>query len=154
MNWVVICTSCGNSYVQEAGKSLPEMCSVCSEKGKGEKKKLLEKGQKRKEILSVSTSEVANRNIVKTLGLVSHEHIFGLSVGKMGLEKFNKVNAPSWAEKISEGRELSIRAIEDETVDRGGNAIVGVDIAYQLLGIHHDMVMLLVGAKGTAVLVN
>jgi uncharacterized protein YbjQ (UPF0145 family) len=154
MNWVVVCTSCGNSYIQDAGKSLPEMCSFCSEKRKSEKKKILEKGQKRKEILSVSTSEVANRNIMKTLGLVSHEHIFGLSLGNMGVEKFNMVNAPSWAEKVSEGRELSIRAIEDETADRGGNAIVGVDITYELLGIHHDMVMLLVGAMGTAVVVD
>ena len=133
---------------------MPEICSVCSEKGKDEKNRILEKEQKRKEILTVSTSEVANRTIVNTLGLVSHEHIFGLPMGKIGLEKFNKVTAPSWAEKISEGRDLSIRAIEDETVDRGGNAIVGVNITYELLGVHHDMVMMLVGAKGTGVVVD
>jgi uncharacterized protein YbjQ (UPF0145 family) len=33
----------------------------------------------------------------------------------------------------------------------GGNAVVGVEIVYRVLGAHNDMVMLLVGATGTAV---
>jgi len=33
MNWVVSFTLCGSSYVYESGQGLPDMCSVCSEKG-------------------------------------------------------------------------------------------------------------------------
>ena len=154
MNWVVSCTLCGSSYVYESGQGLPDMCPVCYEKGKKEVKKFLEKEQKRKEIVTISTPEFANRKIVKTLGMVSHEHIFGVGLVKeLDLAKFNGGIAISWAEKVHSGRDLAIKSIEDETIELGGNAVVGVDIVYKVLGSHNDMVMLLVGAKGTAVVV-
>jgi len=154
MNWVVSCTLCGSSYVYESGQGLPDMCPVCYEKGKKEVKKFLEKEQKRKEIISITIPEFANRKIVKTLGIVSHEHIFGVGlVRELDLAKFNGGIALSWAEKVHSGRELAIKSIEDEAIELGGNAVVGVEIIYQILGSHNDMVMLLVGAKGTAVMV-
>ena len=47
-----------------------------------------------------------------------------------------------------------MKSIEDEAIELGGNAVVGVEIVYKVLGSHNDMVMLLVGAKGTAVVVD
>jgi len=86
--------------------------------------------------------------------MVSHEHIFGVGLVKeLDLAKFNGGIAISWAEKVHGGRDLAIKSIEDETIELGGNAVVGVDIVYKVLGAHNDMVMLLVGAKGTAVVV-
>ena len=155
MNWVVSCTSCGSSYVYESGQGLPEICPACSEKRKKEVRKFLEKEQKRKEIITINTSEFANRKIVKTLGIVSHEYIFGVSLVKeVDLKKFNGGIALSWADKIKSGRDLSIRSIEDEAIELGGNAVIGVDVTYQVLGTHNDMVMWLVAAKGTAVVVD
>ena len=154
MNWVVSCTLCGSSYVYQSGQGLPDMCPVCYEKGKKEVKKFLEKEQKRKEIVSISTLEFANRKILKTLGIVSYEHIFGVGLVKeLDLAKFNGGIAISWTEKIRSGRDLAIKSIEDEAIELGGNAVVGVDIIYKVLGAHNDMVMMLVGAKGTAVVV-
>jgi len=125
-----------------------------SKKGK-RGKKLLEKEQKRKEIVSISTPEFVNRKILKTLGIVSHEHIFGVGLVKeLDLAKFNGGIAISWTEKVHSGRDLAIKSIEDEAIEVGGNAVVGVEIVYKVLGAHNDMVMLLVGAKGTAVLVD
>ena len=155
MNWVVSCTSCGSSYVYESGQGLPDICSACSEKRKKEVKKFLEKEQKRKEIVSINTTEFANRKINKTLGMVSHEHIFGVSLVKeLDLEKFNGGIALSWAEKLRSGRDLTIRSIEDEAIEMGGNGVIGVNVTYKILGNHNDMVMWLVAAKGTAVVVN
>jgi uncharacterized protein YbjQ (UPF0145 family) len=155
MNWVVSCTRCGSSYVYESGQGLPDICSACFEKGKKEVKKFLEKEQKRKEIISISTPEFANRKIVKTLGIVSNEHIFGVGLVKeLDLAKFNGGIAISWAEKVHSGRDLAIKSIEDEAIELGGNAVVGLEIVYKVLGAHNDMVMLLVGAKGTAVVVD
>ncbi len=155
MNWVVSCTLCGSSYVYQSGQGLPDVCSICSEKGKKEVKKFLEKEQKRKEIVSISTLEFPNRKIMKTLGIVTHEHIFGVGLVKeLDLAKFNGGISISWAEKVHGGRDLVIKSIEDEAIELGGNAVVGVEIVYQVLGAHNDMVMLLVGAKGTAVVVD
>jgi uncharacterized protein YbjQ (UPF0145 family) len=155
MNWVVTCSLCGSSYVYESGQGLPEICSSCSEKGKKEVRKFLEKEQKRKEIVAIGSSEFADRKILKTLGLVSHEQVFGMSLVKeMTLEQFNGGTAVSWTEKVRNVRDLVIRFIKDEAIELGGNAVTGVDLAYEVLGMHHDLVMVLVGAKGTAVLVE
>jgi uncharacterized protein YbjQ (UPF0145 family) len=155
MNWVVTCTLCGSSNVYESGQGLPDVCGVCYERGKKEVRKFLEKEQKRKEIVSISTGEFAHRKFVKTLGIVSHEHIFGVGLVKeLDLAKFNGGIALSWMEKVESGRDLVIKSVEDKAIELGGNAVVGVDIVYKVLGAHNDMVMLLVGAKGTAVVVD
>jgi len=153
MNWVVYCTSCGSSYVYESGQDLPEMCALCSNRERKEGKKLV-KEKKKKEIVAISTSEFKNRKVVKTLGIVSHEHIFGISLDGADLRKFNREVAVSWAEKVNEGKDLAISSIEDETVELGGNAVVGVDLTYNVLGTHSGIVMMLVATKGTAVVVE
>lgn len=130
------------------------MSRLFRKRGK-EVKKFLEKEQKRKEIVSISTPEFVNRKILKTLGIVSHEHIFGVGLAKeLDLAKFNGGIIISWTEKVHSGRDLAIKSIEDEAIELGGNAVVGVEIVYKVLGAHNDMVMLLVGAKGTAVVVD
>jgi uncharacterized protein YbjQ (UPF0145 family) len=123
----------------------------------GEKRgeKVLEKEQKRKEIVPISTPEFTNRKIVKTLGIVPREHIFGVGLVKeLDLGKFNGGISISWAEKVHTGKDLALRSIEDEAIELGGNAVVGVEIVYKVLGSHNDTVMLFVRAKGTAVVVD
>ena len=154
MNWVVSCSSCGNSYVYQSGQGLPEMCPLCSNKERKEGKKLLKRDRKKSEIVAISTSEFKNRKVVKTLGIVSHEHIFGANLNGADLKKFNREIAVSWAEKVNDGRDLAISSIEDKTIELGGNAVVGVDITYNVLGTHNGIVMMLVAAKGTAVVIE
>lgn len=155
MNWVVSCSACGSSYVYESGQGLPDICRACSEKSKKEVKKFLEKEQKRKEIVAIHSSDFGSRKIARTLGMVTHEHIFGVGlVQDLDLKRFNGGVSISWAEKVKSGRDLCIRSIEDEAIELGGNAVIGVDVNYQVLGTHNDMVMWLVVAKGTAVVVD
>jgi uncharacterized protein YbjQ (UPF0145 family) len=155
MNWVVRCTICGSSFVYESGQGLPDLCSVCSERKNKEVKEFLDKANKRKAIISVNTNELRERKIVKTLGIVSHEHIFGVGLIKdLDLQKFNGGVALSWEEKINNGRDLSIRYLEDEAIELGGNGVVGVDVGFRVLGIHNDMMMMLVSAQGTAVVLE
>jgi len=154
MNWVVSCTVCGSSYVYESGQGLPEMCPICSKKEKKEGKKVSEREGKGKGIISISTPEFKNRKILKTLGIVSHEQILGITLDGSDPKKFSKAVVSSWAEKVNNGRDLAISAIEDKAVELGGNAVVGVDIMYNVLGIHQGIVMMLVAAKGTAVVVE
>lgn len=154
MNWVVYCISCGSSFVYESGQGLPEMCPLCSDRERKEAKKLPKRDKKRKEIVAISTSEFKNRKVVKTLGIVSHEHIFGINLDGADMRRFNREVAVSWAEKVNEGRDLAINSIEDKTAEMGGNAVVGVDITYNVLETQSGIVMMLVVAKGTAVVVE
>jgi len=68
------CTLCASSYVYESGQD----CLICAPfvtKREKRGKKIFRKEQKRKEIVTISTPEFANRKIIKTLGIVSYEHI-------------------------------------------------------------------------------
>jgi uncharacterized protein YbjQ (UPF0145 family) len=154
MNWVVYCPLCGSSYVYGSGQGLPEMCPLCASRERREEKKPAKRDKKKSEIVAISTSEFKNRKVVKTLGIVSHEHIFGVNLDGADLKKFNKEIAVSWAERVNDGRDLAISSIEDKTIELGGNAVVGVDITYSVLGTHSGIVMMLVAAKGTAVVVE
>jgi len=130
------------------------MCPLCFSKERKDEKKLLRKERKKKEIVAISTSEFKNRKVVKTLGIVSHEHIFGINLDGADLRKFNREVATAWAEKVNEGRNLAISSIEDRTGELGGNAVVGVDITYNVIGTHSSIVMMLVAENGTAVVVE
>ena len=154
MNWVVYCTVCGSSYVYASGQDLPEMCPLCSNRERKEGKKVLRREKKGKEVVAISTSEFKNRKVIKTLGIVSHEHIFGINLDGADLRKFNREVAVSWAEKVNEERDLAISSIEDKTFELGGNGVVGVDVTYNVLGTYSGIVMMLVAAKGTAVVVE
>ena len=155
MNWVVTCNLCGSSYVYASGVGLPDLCPTCSEKGKKESKKFLEKEKKRKEISAFSLSEIPDRKAVKTLGLVSHEEIIGTGLTKeLDLEKFRGGMALDWTERVRAAKEFSLRAIKDEALELGGNAILGVELIYRVLGTYNDTMIMLVGVRGTAVLLE
>jgi uncharacterized protein YbjQ (UPF0145 family) len=155
MNWVVTCNSCGSSYVYESGQGLPDLCKVCSEKGKKEAKKFLEKEKRRQEIVAFSLLGLPDRKITKTLGLVSHEEITGVGLTRdLDPETFKGGMALSWAQKVKDAKDFSLRAIRDEALELGGNAILGVEFSYHVLGIHNDMMILMVSTRGTAVLLS
>ena len=154
MNWLRYCTSCGRAYVCESGQALPEKCSFCSDNDGKDSKRLLKRDLKRSEIVAISTSEFKNRKVVKTLGIVSREHILGLNLDGADLNKFNREVALSWAKKINDGRDLAISSIQDKAFELGGNAIIGVDVNYNILGSHNGILMMLIVAKGTAVVVE
>ena len=152
MNWIVTCNLCGSSYVYASGQGLPDLCPVCTEKGKKEAKKFLDKEKRRKEVVAFTLRELPDREVKKTLSLVSHVEILGVGLGREpDLEKFRGGAALAWTEKVRSAKELCLRAIKDEALELGGNAILGAEFTYQALGAFGDIVILLVGAKGTAV---
>jgi uncharacterized protein YbjQ (UPF0145 family) len=152
VSWVVTCTQCGKSAVYESGGGTPDVCPACAEKGKKEVKRFLEKEQKRRDIIAVGSAEVGPRKIKGVHGVVSDERIFGMGLARdLDLDKFNGGIALTWTEKIKKARELCIRSLEDEAIERGANAVVGIDLCYEALGTHNGMLMILVAAKGTAV---
>jgi uncharacterized protein YbjQ (UPF0145 family) len=155
MSWFVTCSQCGKSVVYESGQKIPELCPACAETVKKEAKRFLEKEERRKEMIAVGVPEIQERRIVKTLGLVCDEQIFGMGLpNDATLEKFNGGIALTWAERVRRARETSIRSILAEAIEKGGNGVVGISLTYEVLGYEQDMVMVLVAARGTAVVVE
>ena len=58
----------------------------------------------------------------------------------------------TYEEELSNARVTALRELEDRAAALGANAVVGVDIDYEVLG--SDNGMLMVTASGTAVVVE
>ncbi len=78
--------------------------------------------------------ELPDRKITKTLSLVSHEEIIGVGLTRdLDLETFKGGMALTWAEKVKSAKDFSLRAIRDEALELGGNAILGVEFIISCL---------------------
>ena len=58
----------------------------------------------------------------------------------------------SYEKELSQAREIAMREIEEEAAKIGANAVVGIDIDYEVVGQGSSMLM--VSVSGTAVLVE
>lgn len=65
-----------------------------------------------------------------------------------GLTDFVGGRSSTYESKFAEARETALQELE-EAQRKGANAVVGIDIDYQVLGAHNGMLM--VTATGTAV---
>ena len=58
----------------------------------------------------------------------------------------------SYEEELTHAREQALAELEQRAMERGANAVVGIDIDYEVLGADNGMLM--VTASGTAVIVE
>ena len=93
--------------------------------------------------------------MVKSLGLVMTEQVVGFKISEeLDLSKFNGGMALSLEDKLMKGREWAIRTLSDDALAMGGNGLVDIDVRYESLGVKEEVLMVLVYARGTAVLVE
>lgn len=106
-------------------------------------------------MISTTTPSVEGRRIVEYKGIVFGEVINGVNFIKdftAGLTNFFGGRSGSYEGELIEARESAIREMEKRARAMGANAIVGVDIDYEVLGQGNNMLM--VTASGTAVVVE
>jgi len=139
MEWTVKCKFCHNSFTFEGGDALPDSCPSCTKKATPDVLQFFESQKKRSEFVAVSTPEVYSRQVVKSLGVVTTEQVVGFKI---------------FADKLIKGREWAMRTITDDALAMGANGLVGIDIRYESLGVKEEVLMVLVYAKGTAVIVE
>ena len=58
----------------------------------------------------------------------------------------------SYEDELLQAREEALREMEERAAQKGANAVIGVDIDYEVLGADNGMLM--VTASGTAVVVR
>jgi uncharacterized protein YbjQ (UPF0145 family) len=98
---------------------------------------------------------VGGKKVIKSLGLVTTEQVVGFKIsGELDLNKFNGGMALALADKLVKGREWVIRTLTDDALAMGANGLVDIDIRYESLGAKEEVLMVLVYAKGTAVMVK
>lgn len=88
-------------------------------------------------------------------GIVFGEVITGVNVLKdfaAGMRNFFGGRSQSYENELTAAREEALREMEERAAQQGANAVIGVDIDYEVLGADNGMLM--VTASGTAVVVR
>ena len=106
-------------------------------------------------MLVTTTPSVEGKKITNYKGIVFGEIISGVNFVKdisAGLRNFFGGRSGAYEGELIEAREAAVREMEQRAAKLGANAVVGVDIDYEVLGQGGNMLM--VTASGTAVIIE
>jgi len=103
---------------------------------------------------AVSPPSLEGKTIVEYLGLVSGEAILGANIFKdifAGIRDIVGGRSAAYEEELREAKHIAIEEMKDQARALDANAVVGVDLDYETIGIGSGGNMLMVSASGTAV---
>jgi len=103
-------------------------------------------------LIITTTPSVDGKRIVEYLGIVSGETIMGANFLRdlaASIVDFVGGRSSAYESKLQEGREIALREMEAQARRLGADAVVGVDIDYEVVGSGGSMLMVTV--SGTAV---
>jgi uncharacterized protein YbjQ (UPF0145 family) len=106
-------------------------------------------------MLTTTTPSIEGQRITKYFGVVTGEAILGANVFKdlfAGLRDIVGGRSATYEAELHRARDLALTEMQDQASRLGANAVVGVDLDYEVLGANNGMLM--VSASGTAVLVE
>ena len=103
-------------------------------------------------MITTTTHTIEGRQIKEYIGLVTGEAIMGANVFRdfmAGITDLIGGRSDAYESKLADARETALREMQDIAQQQGANAVVGIDIDYEVLGANNGMLM--VTATGTAV---
>lgn len=106
-------------------------------------------------MITTTTPSVEGKRIVEYKGIVFGEVVSGVNFVRDIAASFSNFlggRSGSYEEELVNARQNALREMEQRAYAMGANAIVGVDIDYEVLGADNGMLM--VTASGTAVVVQ
>lgn len=107
------------------------------------------------DMIVTTTPVIEGRRITEYRGIVVGEAILGANVFRdffAGVTDILGGRSGSYEKSLNEARETALKELEDRARDAGANAVVGVDLDYEVIGKEGSMLM--VSASGTAVTVE
>ena len=105
-------------------------------------------------MIVTTTPSIEGKRVVEYRGIVFGEVISGVNVFKdfaAGLSNFFGGRSGTYEEELATARVTALGELE-RAAALGANAVIGVDIDYEVLG--SDNGMLMVTASGTAVVID
>ena len=105
-------------------------------------------------MILTTTPTVEGKQIVNYHGVVFGEVIAGVNFVRdffAGVRNIVGGRSSSYEEELTQARETALRELEHRAMEKGANAVVGIDLDYEVLGENNGMLM--VTASGTAVTV-
>ena len=102
-----------------------------------------------------TTHSIEGKTITRYCGVVAGEAILGANLFKdlfAGIRDLVGGRSGTYVRELQKARDIALKELEERAHDLGANAIVGVDLDYEVLGQGNGMLM--VSASGTAVIVQ
>lgn len=102
-----------------------------------------------------TTSQLEGRPVVRYLGIVTGEAILGANIFRdlfAGIRDIVGGRSAGYEKELQRARRIALEELEERAAELGANAVIGVDLDYEVLGGGNGMLM--VSASGTAVLVQ
>ncbi|MGX0978026.1 uncharacterized protein YbjQ (UPF0145 family) [Roseovarius sp. MBR-51] len=104
-------------------------------------------------MIVTTTSTIEGRKIVDYRGIVVGEAIMGANIVRDFFAQITDVvggRSDSYESKLREAREVALSELQERAAELGADAVVGVDLDYEVVGDS----MLMVSASGTAVVLD
>ncbi|MEL0438561.1 YbjQ family protein [Phycobacter sp. K97] len=104
-------------------------------------------------MIVTTTNSVEGYQIAEYKGIVVGEAIMGANVVRDVFASITDIvggRSGAYESKLQDARETALAELEDRARAKGANAVVGVDLDYEVVG----QSMLMVSASGTAVLLG
>ena len=106
-------------------------------------------------MIMTTTPTIQGKNIRDYRGIVTGEAIIGANIFKdffAGIRDIVGGRSAAYEGELRNAREMALQELEEAARQQGGNAIVGIDLDYEVVGQGGSMLM--VSASGTAVTVD
>lgn len=104
------------------------------------------------DILITTTHVIEGRPVSRYLGIVTGEAIIGANIFRDMFATVRDIvggRSGTYEKGLAEARELALDEMRQRAVTLGANAVLAVDLDYEVLGTNNGMLM--VSASGTAV---
>ncbi len=102
-----------------------------------------------------TTPNIEGHNITDYKGVVVGEAILGTNVFRdlfAGIRDIVGGRSGAYEKELAKAREIAFNELEQHASELGANAVIGIDIDYEVVG--KDGSMLMVSASGTAVILD
>jgi uncharacterized protein YbjQ (UPF0145 family) len=99
-----------------------------------------------------TTPTLEGRKIIRYCGIVAGEAVLGANVFKdmfAGIRDIVGGRSGTYEKELRRARQIALDELAGQAAELGANAVVGIDLDYEVLGEKNGMLM--VSASGTAV---
>jgi uncharacterized protein YbjQ (UPF0145 family) len=106
-------------------------------------------------MITTTTPSVEGKKITQYFGIVTGEAIMGANLFRdlfAGIRDIVGGRSSAYEKELSQARQMAMQEMEEMAMQLGANAVVGIDLDYEVLGAGNGMLM--VTACGTAVKVE
>jgi uncharacterized protein YbjQ (UPF0145 family) len=106
-------------------------------------------------MLVTTTPNIEGKRITNYCGVVAGEAILGANLFKdlfAGIRDLVGGRSATYERELQRARDIAMLELQQRALELGANAVVGIDLDYEVLGQGNGMLM--VSASGTAVVVE